>query len=43
MIVECVKDADTTIRKRALDLVYCLVSASNVEVRSSCETNEFDL
>jgi hypothetical protein len=32
MIVECVKDADTTIRRRALDLVYCLVSTSNVEV-----------
>lgn len=34
MIVECVKDADSTIRRRALDLVYCLVSDSNVEVRA---------
>ena len=33
MIVECVKDPDTSIRRRALDLVYCLVSTSNVEVR----------
>lgn len=32
MIVECVKDADTSIRKRALDLVYALVNDSNVKV-----------
>ena len=35
MIVECVKDADTSIRKRALDLVYALVNDSNVKVRAS--------
>jgi hypothetical protein len=32
MIVECIKDADNTIRRRALDLVYCLVNDSNVQV-----------
>ena len=33
MIVECVKDPDSSIRKRALDLVYALVNDSNVAVR----------
>ena len=32
MIVECVKDPDSSIRKRALDLVYALVNDSNVAV-----------
>jgi len=31
-IVECVRDADVSIRRRALDLVYALVNPSNVEV-----------
>lgn len=31
LIVECVKDADVTIRRRALDLVYALVNGGNVE------------
>lgn len=35
MIVECIKDADNTIRRRALDLVYCLVNDSNVQVRDA--------
>ncbi|KAK4261289.1 hypothetical protein QN277_004309 [Acacia crassicarpa] len=30
-ILECVKDADASIRKRALDLVYVLVNESNVK------------
>ncbi|EMS59884.1 AP-1 complex subunit gamma-2 [Triticum urartu] len=30
-ILECVKDADASIRKRALDLVYLLVNDTNVE------------
>ncbi|XP_023526575.1 AP-1 complex subunit gamma-2-like isoform X2 [Cucurbita pepo subsp. pepo] len=30
-IVECVKDSDASIRKRALDLVYLLVNESNVK------------
>lgn len=34
MIVECVKDPDSSIRKRALDLVYALVNDTNVAVRS---------
>jgi hypothetical protein len=33
MIVECVKDPDSSIRKRALELVYALVNDSNVAVR----------
>ena len=31
-VVEAVGDADTTLRRRALDLVMCLASPSNVEV-----------
>jgi hypothetical protein len=34
MIVACVKDPDSSIRKRALDLVYALVNDSNVAVRT---------
>lgn len=30
-IVECVKDADVSIRKRALDLVYALVNENNIK------------
>jgi AP-1 complex subunit gamma-1 len=35
-IVECVKDDDTTIAKRALELVAVLASAGNVEARAIC-------
>ena len=31
-IVDCVKDADVSIRRRALELVYALVNESNIEV-----------
>ena len=31
-IIACVRDADISIRRRALDLVYALVNASNVEL-----------
>jgi len=30
VIVECLRDADVSIRRRALDLVYALVNAENV-------------
>jgi AP-1 complex subunit gamma-1 len=32
IIVECLKDADISIRKRALDLIYSLVNEANVNV-----------
>lgn len=31
VIVECLRDGDISIRKRALDLVYCLVNVDNVK------------
>lgn len=31
VVVECLRDGDVSIRKRALDLVYCLVNADNVK------------
>ena len=31
-IVDCVKDADVSIRRRALELVYALVNESNIQV-----------
>mmetsp|Transcript_3763 Transcript_3763/g.4217 ORF Transcript_3763/g.4217 Transcript_3763/m.4217 type:complete len:885 (-) Transcript_3763:299-2953(-) len=33
-IVECVKDSDVSIRRRALDLVYALVNANNITTLS---------
>ena len=33
-IVDCVKDADVSIRRRALELVYALVNESNIQ--ASC-------
>lgn len=32
-IVECLKDADVSLRRRALELIYVLVNESNVQVR----------
>lgn len=31
-IVDCVKDADVSIRRRALELVYALVNETNIQV-----------
>lgn len=32
-IVECLKDQDISLRRRALDLVYALTNRDNVQVR----------
>lgn len=31
-VIECLKDPDISIRKRALDLIYCLVNESNIRL-----------
>ncbi len=34
-VLDCLKDSDISIRKRALDVAYSLVNSTNVEVSSS--------